>query len=160
MTIADRPPHRSVQARLRIRLLTKDAWRPHRQGEKKSAARAPGKSRTCATQFGNASPLKHIADQRRSSPAPRRRQVRKPHRRSRDSRPACVENPVESGHYPSTEQQFHDPMEVQVQPNHPRNSENDPGGNRCEEEESHKTYPNRSGPVKGSQSSICIAKGE
>src|SRR2546428_7800192 len=58
MTIADRPPHRSVQARLRIRLLTKDAWRPHRQGEKKSAARAPGKSRTCATQFGNASPLK------------------------------------------------------------------------------------------------------
>ena len=39
-----------------------------------------------------------IADQRRPSPAPRRRQVREPHRRSRDSRPACVENPVESGH--------------------------------------------------------------
>src|SRR2546426_5283341 len=50
-------PHRSVQARLRIRLLTKDAWRPHRQGEKKPAARAPGKSRTCATQCWNASPL-------------------------------------------------------------------------------------------------------
>ena len=42
-------------------------------------------------------PKVQIADQRRSSPAPRRRQVRQSHRRSRDSRPACVENPVESG---------------------------------------------------------------
>ncbi len=50
MTIADRPPHRSVQARLRIRLLTKDAW---------AAAPARGENpQLDRTQFGNASPLK------------------------------------------------------------------------------------------------------
>src|ERR1700722_19990217 len=49
-------------------------------------------------------PKVQIADQRHSAPTPRRRQVRKAHRNSRDPRPACVENPIESGHYCSTEQ--------------------------------------------------------
>ena len=105
-------------------------------------------------------PQVQVADQRRSSPAPRRRQVRESHRRSRDSRPACVENSVESGQYCSAEQQFHDPMEVHVQPSQPRNSENDPGENRREEEEGQQTQPNRSSPVKRAQRSIRIAKGK
>src|SRR5229473_7270565 len=51
-------------------------------------------------------------------------------------------------------------MEVHVQPRQPRNSENNPGGNRREKEEAHQTHPNRSSPVKRAQSGICIAKGE
>src|SRR6266446_6702816 len=51
-------------------------------------------------------------------------------------------------------------MEVHVQPRQPSNSKNDPGGNRRKEEETQHTHPNRSSPVKGAQSSICLAKGE
>jgi hypothetical protein len=105
-------------------------------------------------------PQVHIADQRRSSPVPGGRQVRKPNRRSRDTRPTCVEDTVQSGHYCGTEQQFHGPMEVHVQPRQPRNSENNPGGNRRKEEEAHQTHPNRSSPVKRTQRGICIAKGQ
>src|SRR6266566_5397581 len=101
-----------------------------------------------------------IADQRRSSPAPCRWQVRELHRGSSDSRPACVENAVKPGQYCSPEQQFHGPMEVHVQPSQPCYSENNPGQNRRGEEETQEPHPNRSTPVKRAQNCVCIAKGE
>src|SRR5712691_812939 len=51
-------------------------------------------------------------------------------------------------------------MEVHVHPRQPRNSENNPGGNRREKEEAHQTHPNRSSLVKRAQSSVCIPKCE
>src|SRR5204862_2376148 len=101
-----------------------------------------------------------IADQRGFSSAPRFGQVREPHRGSRDSRPAGVEDSVECGHYRSTEQQFHHLMEVHAQTGQLRHAENNPGGDRRHEEETQQTEPNRSSPVKSAQSSICIAKSE
>src|SRR6266567_4348007 len=64
----------------------------------------------------------HIADQRGFSPAPRFRQVRQPHRGSRDTRPAGVKNSIESRHHCNAEQQFHNPMEVQIQSGQSRHS--------------------------------------
>src|SRR6266568_4946651 len=101
-----------------------------------------------------------IADERCFPSAPCIRQVRQPHRRSRDSSPACVENSVQSGQYRSTEQPFHGPMKVHVQSSQPRNSENNPSESRSDEEETQQTHPNRSSLVKRTQSSIDIAKGE
>ena len=51
-------------------------------------------------------------------------------------------------------------MEVHVQPGQLRNAENNPGGNRRDEEETQQTEPYRCSPIKCTQSSICIAKGE
>jgi len=105
-------------------------------------------------------PKVHITDQGRSSPAPRRRQVRKPHRRSRNARPAGIENPVKSGDYCRTVQQFHRAMEVHVQPSQLRNSKNNPREDRSKKEKAQHTHPNRGNPVKRAQSSICVAKCE
>src|SRR5438876_7116170 len=91
MTIADRPPHRSVQARLRIRLLTKDAW---------AAAPARGENpQLDRTQFGNASPLK----ERSLRPAQRGNKPRRvesknlPARRAPPGRQTCMDFVLSKG---------------------------------------------------------------
>src|SRR5271156_4999515 len=93
-------------------------------------------------------PQVQVADERRPPPAPRRRQVREPYRRSSDSRPAGVENSVEASQYCSAKHPFPHPMEAHVQPSQPRDSENYPGENSGKEEECQETQPNRSNPVK------------
>src|ERR1700691_654436 len=105
-------------------------------------------------------PQVQVADERRPPPAPRRRQVRESHRRSSDSRPACVEDSVEASQYCSAEQTLHHPMEAHLQPSQPRTSETYPGENSGQEEECQETQPNRSNPVKRAYRSICIAEGK
>ena len=52
-------------------------------------------------------PQVHIADERGLSSAPCFRKVREPYCRARDSRPTCIEDSVEPGHYSGTVRQFH-----------------------------------------------------
>src|SRR6266498_2659690 len=71
-------------------------------------------------------PQMHIANQRRSSPAPCVRQVCEPHCCSRDSCPACVENSVEPDYHRRTEEQFHHSMKAHSHTKEPHDSEDDP----------------------------------
>jgi hypothetical protein len=81
-----------------------------------------------------------------------------PHHRSRDPRPACVEKPLEGGHYSSTEQQFDDPMEVHVPCSHPNNSKSVWISEPCEV--SAETFPRRPATASSVKSSTALRLGE
>src|SRR5882762_6589926 len=114
--------------------------------------------------IASGSSFKILATMRRRKPpfrtCPRCTSLIRAALRPRNARPAGIENPVKSGDYCRTVQQFHRPMEVHVQPSQLRKSKNNPREDRSKKEKAQHTHPNRGNPVKRAQNSICVAKCE
>src|ERR1700722_8371443 len=102
----------------------------------------------------------NVTDQCRRSSFPSGRQVRELHRRSRDSRPASVEHPVQSSQHGRGIERGYDRMEGNLDSGKASNAENDPNGDGRQEKEADKADPNGCQLVKAANNGVCVAKGK